>query len=53
MGGWDVVETFIDEVRLREFLSKFPSLSVSPWKKSNLFFSRATINVTTQNVCSI
>lgn len=46
MGGWAFMETFIDDVKLREFSSKVPSPSVSPWKKSSLVFNRTRNKVT-------
>lgn len=53
MGQWGFVESFIDDVKLKEFPSKSPSLSVSPWNKSSLVFSVARIRATAQNLCSI
>lgn len=46
------MESFID-VKLREFLSKVPSLSVWLWKKSSLVFSRTRTNTAAENFPSV
>lgn len=52
-GGWCCMESATDDVKLRGFSFKAPSLSSSPWKKSNLVFSGGRIEATVQSVCSI
>lgn len=49
--GWDFVESFMDGVKLRGFPSKVSSLSVVPWKKSNLVFNRVRIEGTAKSFC--
>lgn len=46
-----VCGNFIDDIKLRGFPSKAPSLSISPWKKSNIIYSRAKLKATAQNFC--
>lgn len=46
-----VCGNFMADVKIRGFPSKAPSLSISPWKKSNLIYSRAKIKATAQNFC--
>lgn len=53
MRGWDFVENFTDDVKLSGLPSKVLSPSVTPWKKSNLVFSRSTIKDTAQSLNSI
>lgn len=56
MGGCSSVVWFIDGVQLRRFpygLPNVPSLSVLPWKKSSLVFSRARMKAIAQSLCSV
>lgn len=51
-GEWGFVESVVDDVAVRGFPSKVPSLSSSPWKKFNLVSSRVKFKATAQNFCS-
>lgn len=42
-GGWGFVESFNHDVKLREFPSKVPPLSIPPWEMSSGVFSRAEL----------
>ena len=56
MGKCGPVAWFIDDVKLRTFpswLPNVPSLSISPWIKSNLVFSSARMKTTAQRLCSV
>lgn len=48
MGGWDTVQGFIDDVKLRGYPSKVLSPSISSWNKSNPAFRRARIRQLTK-----
>lgn len=52
-GGWGLMESSMDYAKSRGFLSKVSFLSILPWKKSNLMFSRARIKATANSFCSI